>query len=122
MSGFFKFLENNRIQIEQITEEAIERGLAQAGIQAENYTRANCPVDTGNLRNSITSAVGGQGVAPKASEPYVVIGTNVEYAPYQELGTSKMQAANRGRGFLRPAINDHIREYEHIIRTELQNG
>lgn len=118
----FEIEVNNKDIIAQALEDAAERGLVLAGIQAENYTRANCPVDTGNLRNSITSAVGGHGLVPKGPVPYVVIGSNVEYAPYQELGTSKMQAANNGRGFLRPAINDHIREYEHIIRTELQNG
>lgn len=51
------------------------------------------PVDTGRLRNSIE-------YQPNPSEREVIIGSNVEYAPYQELGTSKMKA----QPFLKPGM------------------
>jgi HK97 gp10 family phage protein len=108
----FKIIENNKDKVLEELEGAIEEALGLAGMQAENYARANAPVDTGRLRNSITSQV-------LKGENAVVIGTNVEYAPYQELSTSKMPACNNGRGFLRPAINDHIDEYKNIIIREL---
>ena len=65
----------------------------------------------------------------------LLIGSNVEYAPYVELGTGphfkpppewEQFDAPRGKGirhsyvkprpFLRPAIEDHRREYEKIFR------
>ena len=52
-------------------------------------------VRTGTLRRSITWKPGIDGVSP-----YVDIGSNVLYAPYVELGTSRMAA----RPFLRPAL------------------
>lgn len=143
--GLFKFEKNNKEAVLKASDEAVERALEIVGMQAENYARANTPVDTGLLRNSITSAVGGKstrissyhadkargnmqgvgfygGTAPTSDQPYVIIGSNVEYAPYQELGTSKMGACNGGRGFLRPAINDHMSEYKSIVQNELKNG
>lgn len=142
----FEIIQNNRAEVEQRLDDAIERALTTVGLQVENYARANAPTDTGLLKNSITSAVGGKntsissyhadkagrnglggmgyysGAAPKEDTPYVVIGSNVEYAPYQELSTSKMKAANGGKGFLRPAIQDHFEEFKNIFENELQNG
>ncbi len=52
-------------------------------------------VRTGTLRRSITWKPG-----VDAESPYVDIGSNVLYAPYVELGTSRMEA----RPYLRPAL------------------
>ena len=141
-----KIIENNKDKVLEELDDAIEQALTAIGLQAENYARANTPTDTGLLKNSITSAVGGKntsisvyhadkagrnglggigyysGTAPKENTPYVAIGSNVEYAPYQELGTSKVDPCNHGRGFLRPAINDHIDEYRRIVEDILENG
>lgn len=76
-------------------EKAIERALEMAGgivesAAKENLT-ANGSVDTGLLRNSITHALDGAGQVP-ADAPgtrSVYIGTNVEYAPFVELGHSQ---------------------------------
>lgn len=54
---------------------AVLRGLEQIGMAAEGYAKDLCPVDTGNLRNSISHVVDEGGDA-------VYIGSNVEYAPY----------------------------------------
>ena len=62
--------------------EAIARALERCGEQAEGYAKDLTPVDTGNLRNSISHQV-------DEAESAVYIGTNVEYAPYVELGTGK---------------------------------
>ena len=89
----------------------IQRGIARAleicGGTAERYAKEKCPVDTGNLRNSIAHA---QKDANTES-----IGTNVHYAPYVELGTRKMRA----QPYLRPAVEDHRAEYEKIFKGEL---
>jgi hypothetical protein len=58
--------------IKSATEEKIKDVLETIGSQAESFAKAKCPVDTGNLRNSISHAVEGE---------TVYIGTDVFYAP-----------------------------------------
>ena len=48
------------------------------------------------------------GLAEEAAE---LVGSNVEYAPYVELGTYKMNA----KPYLRPAVEDHQSEYHDIV-------
>lgn len=79
------------------------------GIVAEGYAKLNCPVDTGRLRNSITHERDDE-------EGQVQIGTNVEYAPYVEYGTSRMKA----QPYLEPAILDNISEYQDIADEYLR--
>lgn len=64
-------------------------------------------VDTGRLRGSISHAVSGEDV---------YIGTNVEYAPYVELGTYRMPP----RPFLKNAVSGYRAEYEQIIKDGLK--
>ncbi len=109
---------------------AVARALEMIGGRAETHAKELCPVDTGNLRNSITHQV--------ASEDTVAIGSNVHYAPYVELGTGPyftpppewmQNNAERGSGighsfvhprpFLRPAIENYQEEYKKIIEAEL---
>lgn len=123
--------------------------MTMIGIKAEKYAKGQCPVGTvkstgikgyrgGTLRNSITFQVEltdtGAGVA---------IGSNVEYAPFVELGTlggfeglppewesfeappSKGKAKGKGyqaKHFLRDAIQNHLDEYKSIIEKELKNA
>ena len=60
------------------TEAAARRALEIIGGMAETHAKETVPVDTGRLKNSITHEVEGDGRA-------VVIGSNVEYAPFVEL-------------------------------------
>lgn len=85
----------------------IERALEKVGLTAERYAKLACPVDTGRLRNSISHT---------HDKNTAYIGTNVEYAPYVEMGTKKMAA----RPYLKPAIADHIQEYKNTIEQELK--
>lgn len=64
-------------------------------------------VDTGRLRGSISHTT---------DEDTAYIGTNVEYAPYVELGTRYMAA----RPFLRNAITNYTDEYKKIIEDGLK--
>ena len=118
-------------------EAAIKRALTIIGGTAETAAKERCPVDTGLLRNSITYALGGEpphiseykdkkqeqrgsykGTAPKDNkgEYSVYIGTNVQYAPYQELETVKMP---NGNPFIRPAIESNTQAFKQIIQGEL---
>lgn len=85
---------------------AFARALERIGLQAEGYAKDLCPVDTGNLRNSITHTSDGKAA---------YIGTNVTYGKYVELGTVKMAA----RPYLRPAAADHAGTYRNIVKDEL---
>jgi len=73
----------------------VARDLQRRALQVDRAAKQLCPVDPGRLRSSITNEIGqdGQGLV-------VTIGTNVEYAPYVELGTSKMAA----QPYLLPAL------------------
>lgn len=92
-------------------DEAIARALETMGLVAERYAKGYAPVDTGRLRNSISHEIA-------QDEGAVYIGTNVEYAPYQEFGTRYQS----GTPFLRPAIDEHIEEYKQIAEDEMRNS
>ena len=104
-------IHDNSKEISEDIKAALLRGLETCGLVAEGYAKKLAPVDTGNLRNSITHTV-------DEEEPAAYIGTNVEYAPYVCLGTIHMKA----QPFLKPAVNDHKDEYRKIIENELKNG
>lgn len=104
----FKFIDNSA-PFKAALATAKERALEVCGQKAESYAKALCPVDTGRLRNSITHFQSGE-------DEY--IGTEVEYAPYVELGTRKMSA----RPFLKPAAENHAAEYKTIMESELRKG
>lgn len=105
-----KFTDNSK-EVSEDIKSALLRGMETCGLVAEGYAKKLAPVDTGNLRNSITHDV-------DDGEPSAYIGTNVEYAPYQELGTIHMKS----QPFLKPAVADHANEYRKIIENELKNG
>lgn len=81
-------------------------GFAKEEISKKVYDTPESPYykRTGRLRNSITYET-------SESEHAVYIGSNVEYAPYVELGTSRMAA----RPFLKPAVTEHIEDYKAIM-------
>ena len=94
---------------------AKQRALEIIGGKAETYAKRLCPVDTGRLRNSITHQ--------QYDDDTEVVGTNVEYAPYVELGhhtsSGKSVAA---KPFLRPAAEGHTEEYKAIIDRIMKNA
>ena len=78
----------------------------------EGYAKQLCPVDTGNLRNSITHE--------QESENVEVIGSPVEYAPFVEFGHHTASGSKVAeQPYLRPAFENHRAEIENVIKTEL---
>lgn len=134
-----KFTDNTKLFLSAY-EKALHNGLEAIGMTAEKYAKEkitdNDSVDTGRLRNSITYAISGEkanistysddegntysysGTAPNDKQPAVYIGTNVEYAPYVELGTSRQKA----KPFLKPAATQHTAEYERILKAALDSA
>lgn len=119
-----EFIDNSdMVLLEMIRKKA--KALEMVGLAAEGYAKRLCAVDTGRLRNSITHTTGtGNGGLPDPparpedsmlkgtpEKDTVYIGTNVEYAPYVELGTVRTPA----QPFLRPAATNHTEQYKSII-------
>lgn len=104
----FNFNSNANEALEEL-QAAKERALERIGLRAERIAKSKCPVDTGRLRNSISHASEGDSA---------YIGTNVEYAPYVELGTKRMSA----KPYLRPAATEHSDEYKRIVMSEMKSS
>ena len=85
----FKFTDN-KADIEAALKEKIYAWLEAIGEDAASTSAKFAPVDTGTLKNSISSAVDEQ-------NQQVFIGTNVEYAIYHEFGTGKYASGGGGR-------------------------
>jgi len=84
--------------------------LTAIGEDAAQTAASVAPVDTGRLKNSITSAV-------DTEEQVAYIGTNVEYAPYQEFGTSK---GIEGKHFIQFGATAHQEEYKAMLEQALR--
>ena len=82
--------------------------LTQAAIIVEEGAKKDCPVDTGNLRDSIDYDV---------KDDKAIVGTNVEYAPHVEYGTIKMKA----KPFLRPAFDNNMTKIKNIFKKWLKS-
>ena len=115
--------------------DAVLRALERCGEQAEGYAKDLVPVDTGNLRNSITHVVDNAELA-------AYVGTNTSYAIYVEMGTGiyteggrptpwvyqddngnwHWTRGNPAQPFLKPAVADHPQTYSNIIKDELENA
>ena len=88
---------------------AKKRGLEAIGLTAEGHAKKETPVDTGRLRNSINHAT---------DDDAAYIGTNVEYAPYVELGARGRQ----GKHMLQRAATEHTDEYKRIMEDAMKNA
>jgi len=126
-----RFIDNSEF-VKKELEEAVLRALERCGMQAEGYAKDLCPVDSGDLRNSISHRV-------DDSEQAAYIGTNKEYGAYVELGTGIHYPGGRqtpwvyqdteghwhhtrgqeAQPYLKPAVADHKQTYRNIIVDEL---
>lgn len=80
-----------------------EKGLLELAIQAASQAKMLAPVGkTGELKNSITykTLTSNGGLDESVSKGEAIVGSNLEYAIYQEYGTRYMAP----HPFLRPAM------------------
>ena len=77
-----------------------EKALTEIGLLVEARAKLKAPVDTGNLRGSISSSV---------EQDYAEISTNVDYAVYVEYGHSKQAPEGYMRNSLHESRPDIIR-------------
>ena len=146
-------LTDNSGEVLRMFENRLQTALEAVGMQAESHAKQvitdslvyghtdltkhgekdNSRVDTGRLRNSVSHAV---------REHDAYIGSNVEYAPYHELGTGIYASQAGGRQtpwtyvdakgnfhktrglypihFLKKAASEHSDEYKDIILARLK--
>ncbi len=89
-------------------ENAQKLGLLEAGMLVAQRAQGKAPVDTGRLKRSVHNTVPQQ-VGP--GQMITLVGTNVEYAPYQEFGTKFMKA----QPYLNPALDESRGDIAKII-------
>lgn len=100
---------DNTDEVLAALERAKKRGLEAIGLAAEGHAKKETPVDTGRLRNSISNTTDGEAA---------YIGTNVEYAPYVELGAK----GRKGKHMLQRAASEHTDEYKQIMEDSMKNA
>ena len=129
---------DNSDAVKEAFEAAIMRGLEKCGLTADGYAKRLCggfKHATGTLINSIPHQV-------DTGTQTVYIGSNLEYAPYVELGTGKYYPGgrptpwvyqdahgnwhytngNRAQPYLKPAVADHAAQYRTILEDALKDG
>ncbi len=89
---------------------SIENEVKKAAFEVEREAKINSPVDIGRLRSSIT--------VDKKDTLYYEVGTNVEYAAFQEFGTSRMVA----HPYLGPAIDKVKTKYPNLIKEGVRRA
>lgn len=76
--------------VEKGLNDELSKGLEKACLYVETDAKKNCPVDDGQLRQSITHQIDTENAEG-------VIGTNVEYGVYLEIGTGIYSTQGTGR-------------------------
>lgn len=102
-----------KLHIDELNEkiqQALTLGLDAVGRDAASVAREMAPYRTGALRNSITNAVDPEELA-------AYIGTNLNYAIYQEFGTSRIS----GKHFIKAGATLHSAEYERWLQQYLDS-
>jgi HK97 gp10 family phage protein len=92
--------------------EVVQRAVMDGAYIVEREAKRIVPVDTGNLKNSIRSELD----EIEATRVTAVTGTNVEYAPYVELGTGRQ----RPKPYLRPALDTQQGLIERAVGAALE--
>lgn len=107
-------LDDHSPEVIAAVKNAVDRGLASIGEEAGGYAKDIIidagRVDTGNMKNSIDYRVG---------KDLVAIGTNVEYAPYHEFGTSRGISAIH---FLQRGVSEHMDRWRELLKDSLENA
>lgn len=97
--------------IEPALRAAMQREVKIAAVNIERGAKQRAPVDTGRLRNSITHEITEGGLNAQ-------VGSNVEYAPFQEFGTRR----TRAQPFLFPAFEEERPRYMDRLKRALSKA
>lgn len=108
--GYDVTLELHIDELNEKIQQALIDGLDAVGRDAASTAARFAPYKTGALRNSITNAV-------NPEEPAAYIGTNLDYAVYQEFGTSRIS----GKHFLKAGATLHAADYQKWLQQRLDS-
>ena len=100
--------------ISQQTQKNVEKALTKSALLVERDAKIKAPVDTGRLRESITH----EEVDYGTENPHVNVGTNVEYAPIQEYGSTKFPP----HPYLTPAFEENKQKIIDLIVDAVKEG
>ncbi len=92
----------------------IEQALINSALIVERDAKIKVPVDTGRLRSSLSHETENFGT----DNPTVTVGTNVEYGPYVEFGTSRQSA----KPYLYPALIENKAKILKEIAAAFRKG
>jgi HK97 gp10 family phage protein len=95
-------IESNRNRVMGEIDRLVARKCEAAAIHVEGAAKRKTPVDTGRLRSSVTH---------DSDETGFVVGTNVHYAPYVELGTRYQ----RPQPYLKPGLMESVGDLRRIF-------
>lgn len=116
MADNFKIKVDSHVRdVDAAIEAKIKLALSLMGDTVEGYAKEDCPVDTGNLRNSLTHSPG-----ELAGDSVEFVGTNVEYGPYVEFIDRYHHDVGKAH-FLRDGAQDHVNELKAIAETVLSS-
>jgi HK97 gp10 family phage protein len=101
---------SNKREVLEALKQTKKNTLDKIGAVVEAEAKLRTTVDTGTLRRSISFVT-------DESNNKVSIGSNVEYASYVELGTSRQTE----QPFLTPAVEENIDKLKKIAETEYKN-
>lgn len=101
--------DDNREEWANEFRQRIIKALVAVGEDGTDIASENAPFDTGWLSSHISYAL-------TDNDMSVIIGTNVEYGPYQELGTSMY----KGHPYLVPMLNDNKDRFRAMIEKILE--
>lgn len=140
MMAYIENLDKLLTKLENLKTVSVEQAVNEACILVENDAKKRCPVDTGELRMSITHEI------EETSEKRTTgaVGTNLEYAPYVEFGTGIFSSLGNGRQdrwsykdakgewhstigqqpqpYLHPALDDNREEVKKLIQKKIEEG
>ena len=138
--AYIENLDKLLTKLENLKTVSVEQAVNEACILVENDAKKRCPVDTGELRMSITHEI------EETSENRTTgaVGTNLEYAPYVEFGTGIFSSLGNGRQdrwsykdakgewhstigqqpqpYLHPALYDNREEVKKLIQKKIEEG
>ena len=127
-NGIHVDIQSNIDKFTEAEKDQLQKALIAIGIEAEGYAKEDCPVDTGRLRNSITyatststgSGAGEDSAVRQTPDEYTVaVGTNVEYAPEQELISMPHKVGKPH--FLRDSLTKNPEHWKAIIEAALKS-
>ncbi len=111
IEGMSELLSNVSSLESKLTDQ-MEKAAEAGALIGERYTKEGAPVDTGNLRRSYATRT-----EKKSSDEVMMrTGTDVEYAPDQEFGTSHQS----GTPHLRPGFMNHKSEILNAVKGNLK--